>query len=187
MAGTMALLWLAAGAFAQTAKEFTLNLTDDGAAQMRCFLPQNPSGKAIVGVPGGGYSVLSNTHEGTLAAEWMNQRGIAYFVVNYRLPNGDRTKPIGDVEKGIRTVRDSAAVWGINPHDVGIMVISRRSSPRIRRLKCALTSPFCFILSSRWMSVCRTSGRAAISWVRRGRKTLSWCASSLQIRRCAAI
>lgn len=124
VAGTMALLWLAAGAFAQTAKEFTLNLTDDGAAQMRCFLPQNPSGKAIVGVPGGGYSMLSNTHEGTLAAEWMNQRGIAYFVVNYRLPNGDRTKPIGDVEKGIRTVRDSAAVWNINPHDVGIMGFS---------------------------------------------------------------
>ena len=68
--------------------------------------------------------MLSNTHEGTLASEWMNERGIAYFVVNYRLPNGDRTKPMGDVQKGIRIVRDSAAVWGINPHDVGIMGFS---------------------------------------------------------------
>ena len=109
---------------AQTAKTFTLDLTDDGKAQMVCFLPENPSGKAIVGVPGGGYSVLSNNHEGTMASGWLNQQGIAYFVVNYRLPEGDRTKPMGDVMKGIRIVRDSAQVWGINPHDVGIMGFS---------------------------------------------------------------
>jgi len=109
---------------AQTARKFTLDLTDDGKAQMVCFLPTTPSGKAIVGVPGGGYSVLSNTHEGTMASDWLNKQGIAYFVVNYRLPDGDRTIPMGDVQKGIRTVRDSAAVWGINPHDVGIMGFS---------------------------------------------------------------
>ena len=109
---------------AQTARKFTLNLTDDGKAQMVCFLPQTSSGKAIVGVPGGGYSVLSNSHEGYLASDWLNQQGIAYFVVNYRLPDGDRTKPMGDVERGIRIVRDSAHAWGINPHDVGIMGFS---------------------------------------------------------------
>ena len=109
---------------AQTARKFTLDLTDDGKAQMVCFLPTSPSGKAIVGVPGGGYSVLSNTHEGYLASEWLNDQGIAYFVVNYRLPNGDRTLPMSDVQKGIRIVRDSAIVWGINPHDVGIMGFS---------------------------------------------------------------
>ena len=118
------LLMLAMTMQAQTARKFTLNLTDDGKAQMVCFLPQTSSGKAIVGVPGGGYSVLSNSHEGYLASEWLNQQGIAYFVVNYRLPNGDRSKPIGDVEHGIRIVRDSAQTWGINPHDVGIMGFS---------------------------------------------------------------
>ena len=120
----LGLLLMTMTAQAKTARTFTLDLTDDGKAQMVCFLPETPSGKAIVGVPGGGYSMLSNTHEGTLASEWMNERGIAYFVVNYRLPNGDRTKPMGDVQKGIRIVRDSAAVWGINPHDVGIMGFS---------------------------------------------------------------
>ena len=109
---------------AQTARKFTLNLTDDGQAQMVCFLPETPSGRAIVGVPGGGYSVLSNGHEGYMASDWLNKQGIAYFVVNYRLPNGDRTIPMGDVQKGIRTVRDSATVWAINPHDVGIMGFS---------------------------------------------------------------
>ena len=118
------LMLLATSMQAQTARKFTLDLTDDGKAQMVCFLPETSSGKAIVGVPGGGYSVLSNNHEGTMASGWLNQQGIAYFVVNYRLPEGDRTKPMGDVMKGIRIVRDSAEVWGINPHDVGIMGFS---------------------------------------------------------------
>ena len=121
---TLSLLVFVVNVHAQTARQFTLNLTDDGKAQMVCFLPQTPSGKAVVGVPGGGYSVLSNTHEGTMASDWMNKQGIAYFVVNYRLPNGDRTIPMGDVQKGIRIVRDSASIWGINPHDVGIMGFS---------------------------------------------------------------
>ena len=118
------LLMLVVGMQAKTARKFTLNLTADGKAQMVCFLPEKPTGQAIVGIPGGGYSVLSNSHEGYLASEWLNDRGTAYFVVNYRLPEGDRTKPISDVEQGFRIVRDSAQVWGINPDNVGIMGFS---------------------------------------------------------------
>ena len=40
------------------------------------------------------------------------------------MPNGDRNIPISDAQAAIRMVRDSAAVWGINPHDVGIMGFS---------------------------------------------------------------
>ena len=109
---------------AQTTRKFTIDLTDDGKAKMTCYIPSAPSGMAIVGIPGGGYSVLSNSHEGHLASEWLNPQGIAYFVVDYRLPNGDRSLPIGDVEKAFRIVRDSADVWGINPHNVGIMGFS---------------------------------------------------------------
>ena len=53
---------------AQTTRKFTINLTEDGKAHMVCFLPDTPSGKAVVGIPGGGYSVLSNSHEGYLAS-----------------------------------------------------------------------------------------------------------------------
>ena len=73
------LLLVGMTAQAQTARKFTLDLTDDGKAQMVCFLPETPSGKAIVGVPGGGYSMLSNTHEGYLASDWLNQQGICLF------------------------------------------------------------------------------------------------------------
>ena len=109
---------------AQTARKFTVYITPDSTANVVCFLPENPSGKAIVGVPGGGYSVLSNTHEGTMWADWLNQKGIAYFVVNYRLPHGDRSLPISDVQNTIRMVRDSATVWHIHPRAVGIMGFS---------------------------------------------------------------
>ena len=118
------LMLLIAMAMQAQTKQFTINLTDDGEANMVCFLADNPTGRAIVGIPGGGYSMLSNTHEGTQAHGWLNQQGISYFVVNYRLPKGDRTIPIGDVEKGIRIIRDSADVWNINPNDVGIMGFS---------------------------------------------------------------
>ena len=118
------LLLLVGGVQAQTVRKFTVYLHADSSANVVCFLPERPSGKAIVGVPGGGYSVLSNTHEGTMWADWLNQRGIAYFVVNYRLPNGDRTLPMSDVQNTIRMVRDSAIVWQVNPHAVGIMGFS---------------------------------------------------------------
>ncbi len=36
---------------AQTARQFTINLTDDGQANMVCFLADHPTGRAIVGVP----------------------------------------------------------------------------------------------------------------------------------------
>ena len=75
---------------AQTAREFKIELTDNGDSHMVAFLPEKPSGKAIVGIPGGGYSVLSNSHEGLMWSSWLNSRGIAYFVVNYRSPLGNR-------------------------------------------------------------------------------------------------
>ncbi len=109
---------------AQTSRQLFLNLTPDGAAQMIVYLPEQPSGRAVVCCPGGGYAVLSNTHEGSAWAPFFNERGIAFALVNYRIPHGDRTLPISDVEHAMRTLRDSAAVWQLNPHDIGIMGFS---------------------------------------------------------------
>ena len=109
---------------AQTARKITVNLTDDGKANIVGYLPVQPTGKAVVGCPGGGYSGLSLQNEGHDWADYFNCQGIAYFVLTYRMPHGDRTIPIGDAQKSIRVVRDSADVWGINPYDVGIMGFS---------------------------------------------------------------
>ena len=109
---------------AQTVKKFTVNITPDGKANMVAYLPENPSGRAIVDCPGGGYSHLATQHEGHDWATYFNRQGIAFFVLTYRMPNGDRSIPMGDAQQAIRTVRDSADVWQINPEDVGIMGFS---------------------------------------------------------------
>lgn len=44
---------------AQTARKFTVNITPDGKANMVCYLPQQPSGRAVVDLPGGGLCPLS--------------------------------------------------------------------------------------------------------------------------------
>ena len=109
---------------AQTARKFTVNITPDGKSNMVAYLPEKPSGRAVVGCPGGGYSHLSMQNEGHDWADFFNRQGIAYFVLTYRMPGGDRTIPMSDARKALGTVRDSAAAWGINPRDVGIMGFS---------------------------------------------------------------
>lgn len=107
-----------------TARKFVLKNSADGKSELTCYLPQNPTGRAVVDCPGGGYSHLAMDHEGHQWAEFFNKQGIAFFVLKYRMPNGNRNIPLGDAYQAIRTVRDSASVWHINPQDVGIMGFS---------------------------------------------------------------
>ena len=107
-----------------TAKKFVLKNSADGQSELTCYLPQNPTGRAVVDCPGGGYSHLAMDHEGHQWAEYFNKQGIAFFVLKYRMPHGDRNIPLGDAYQAMRTVRDSAAVWHINKEDVGIMGFS---------------------------------------------------------------
>ncbi|MBO7139859.1 MAG: alpha/beta hydrolase fold domain-containing protein [Prevotella sp.] len=109
---------------AQTQRTFTVNISEDGASNMVAYLPEKPTGRAVVCCPGGGYVHLAIDHEGHQWAPWFNEQGIAFFVLTYRMPKGDRTIPMGDAQQAIRTVRDSAAVWAMNPYDVGIMGFS---------------------------------------------------------------
>ena len=108
----------------QSARQFTVNITPDGKANMVAYLPEHSTGRAIIDCPGGGYSHLSMQNEGHDWAKWFNDQGIAFFVLTYRMPHGDRTIPMSDAQQAIRMVRDSAAVWHINPYDVGIMGFS---------------------------------------------------------------
>ncbi|MCR5130821.1 MAG: alpha/beta hydrolase fold domain-containing protein [Prevotella sp.] len=124
---------------AQTSRTFTLSLSDrsqlniiptsekDGGldvAMLTCYLPNVPSGRAIIDCPGGGYSHLAMNHEGHDWASFFTAKGIAFFVLKYRMPNGDRNIPLGDAYEAFRLVRDSASVWNINPNDLGIMGFS---------------------------------------------------------------
>ena len=119
-----ALCGFAVIAGAQTARKFTVNITPDGASNVVAYLPEQPTGRAVVACPGGGYTHLAVNHEGHYWAEYFNQQGIAYFVLTYRFPKGDRSLPMSDAQNAIRMVRDSAETWHVNPYDVGIMGFS---------------------------------------------------------------
>jgi acetyl esterase/lipase len=108
----------------QAQTTFKVNLSSDGDAEMTAYLPATPSGRAVVDCPGGGYTHLSMQNEGSDWVNYFNNQGIAFFVLKYRMPAGDRTKPLTDARKAIEMVRDSASKWNINPNDVGIMGFS---------------------------------------------------------------
>ncbi|HUY92601.1 MAG TPA: alpha/beta hydrolase [Pirellulales bacterium] len=80
------------------------------------------TGAAIVVCPGGGYNVLA-PHEGEAYARWLNDLGIAAFVLKYRLMKDGYRIPaiLGDAARAVRTVRANAADWKLDPARIGIM------------------------------------------------------------------
>jgi acetyl esterase/lipase len=95
------------------------------------FLPAagKANGTAVVVCPGGGYSHLAMTHEGTDVAKWLNSLGITAFVLKYRLPSDatmvDKTiGPLQDAQRAIQLVRQRAGEWGVDAGRVGILGFS---------------------------------------------------------------
>lgn len=91
------------------------------------FLPEKSknTGIAVIICPGGAYWGLAIDPEGYDIAKKLNERGIAAFVLRYRLPNEeyDENKqivPLQDAQRAIQLVRENAKKWGINPNKIGI-------------------------------------------------------------------
>ncbi len=92
-------------------------------ARISVYLPQKEkaTGRAILVCPGGGYSMLSISHEGRDWAPFFSKLGYATIVLSYRLPHGNRFIPIEDAEQALRVIRKHAEEWNINKNDIGIM------------------------------------------------------------------
>ncbi len=110
--------------------------------------PSIVTGTAVVICPGGGFYVLSMKDEGTDVAHYLNQKGIAAFVLKYRLGKsltdnpgkelGDNMKKsdftkkiepliplsIADGKAAIKYVREHAAEYNISPSRIGIVGFS---------------------------------------------------------------
>ena len=87
------------------------------------YLPAGPNATktGVVVVPGGGYQHLAMEKEGTSIAEWLNARGVAAFVLKYRLgPKYHHPVELEDAQRAIRTVRANAAEYGIATDHVGV-------------------------------------------------------------------
>lgn len=90
---------------------------------LTAYLPPKDKrhGTAVVVCPGGGYGGLAVGHEGKDIAEWLVARGVAAFVLEYRLgPRYRHPAPLQDAQRAVRTVRHRAKGLGLDPAKVGI-------------------------------------------------------------------
>ena len=86
------------------------------------------NGTAVVVAPGGGFTILAIEHEGRDVARWFNDRGVTAFVLRYRVgletTQASQKAAIEDGLLAIKTVRQRAAEWKLDPKRIGVMGFS---------------------------------------------------------------
>ena len=87
------------------------------------YLPTKPdfNHPAAVICPGGGYTHLAIELEGAEVARWLNENGVAAFVLKYRLDPG---QALEDAKRAMSFVRANAAEYGVNSDMIGIVGFS---------------------------------------------------------------
>lgn len=91
--------------------------------------PDKSVGSSVIIFPGGGYVGEGLPMESSVIAKLLQNRGVAAFVVKYRLPSDVTMQnksfgPLQDAQQSIRLVREHASEWHIDPHKVGVMGFS---------------------------------------------------------------
>jgi acetyl esterase/lipase len=91
---------------------------------------EHATGAAMIIAPGGSHRELWIDHEGHRPAQWLSERGVAAFVLKYRLGQEASsaysvdTHAVGDILRAIRMVRGRSAEWGIDTGRIGVMGFS---------------------------------------------------------------
>lgn len=98
------------------------------------FLPSadKNTGLSVVIAPGGGHRILCLGHEGYELAQWFQDRGIAAFVLKYRLARDPHSKDaytlqdhaMADMRRAIRTIRANAEAWKLDKSKLGVLGFS---------------------------------------------------------------
>jgi acetyl esterase/lipase len=84
------------------------------------FPAEKPNGTAVIICPGGGYTRLAISKEGTGVAGMLNQLGVTTFVLKYRLKEYGQPAPLQDVLRAVRIVRSRAAEFGVRADRIGV-------------------------------------------------------------------
>jgi acetyl esterase/lipase len=86
------------------------------------------TGAAVLVFPGGGFTALSMSNEGTEVVQWLNSIGITGVLLKYRVPNHDGVPrylaALQDAQRAVALVRFHAVDWNIDPHRIGVIGFS---------------------------------------------------------------
>ncbi len=91
---------------------------------------KNPSGTAVLILPGGGFTYVVPDLEGSEAAPWLNDLGVTVFVLRYRtkesaLPDEPLwQRPLQDTQRAMRLIRSQAQRWQLQTDRIGILGFS---------------------------------------------------------------
>ena len=96
------------------------------------FLPpkETATGAGVVIAPGGGHNSLWVDHEGYNVARWLAARGVAGFVLKYRLAREKGSTytiegtSLSDTQRAIRLVKSKGAEWNVDPTRIGVIGFS---------------------------------------------------------------
>ena len=106
-------------------------ITNVSTPTLEVFPAAKKNSPAFIVVPGGGYSYVSYSKEGTEIAKWLNDNGITAAVLKYRVPN-QRDNAFADVQRAIRLARNNAKAWNIDPKRLGLMGFSAGGHASVR-------------------------------------------------------
>ncbi|PTS97381.1 endo-1,4-beta-xylanase [Pedobacter sp. HMWF019] len=87
-------------------------------------IKEKATGTAVLVIPGGAYGFLAFEEEGIAIGKAFAEKGIAAFVLKYRLPKKETMRdksfgPLMDAQQAMKVIRSNATNWNVNPAKVG--------------------------------------------------------------------
>ncbi len=105
-------------------------VADVSVPTLSVFLPpqDKATGTAMLVIPGGGLERLALEHEGYEVAQWLNDQGIAAFMLKYRVPARSKEQRwkvgLQDAQRAMGLIRAGADKWGVDPDAIGAIGFS---------------------------------------------------------------
>ncbi|WP_316837825.1 alpha/beta hydrolase [Pedobacter nutrimenti] len=106
----------------------TVKLSKEEEPNLTLYLPikEKATGTAVLVIPGGGYGFLAFEEEGIAIGKAFAEKGIAAFVLKYRLPKKETMRdksygPLMDAQQAMKVIRSNAVNWNFNPASVGVI------------------------------------------------------------------
>jgi len=106
----------------------TVKLSKEEEPTLTLYLPikEKAIGTAVLVIPGGAYGFLAFEEEGIVIGKAFAEKGIAAFVLKYRLPKRETMRdksygPLMDAQQAMKVIRSDAVNWNLNPARVGVI------------------------------------------------------------------